>query len=90
MKVKEGYLLRKVAEENIVIYMGEEEGAFEGMIQLNPAGVYLWNKLTEGITFDDLISDMLEKYEDLDRDTAKKDLEEFIESVHFTLDCTYE
>lgn len=86
MKIKEGYLLRKVAEENIVIYMGEEDGAFEGMIQLNPAGVYLWNKLTDGISFDDLVNDMLGKYEGLDRDTAEKDLNEFLESIKFAVD----
>lgn len=86
MKVKEGYLLRKVAEENIAIYMGEEDGAFEGMIQLNAGGVYLWNKLTEGISFDDLVNDMLEKYENLDRATAEKDLKDFIDSIQFALD----
>ena len=86
MKIKEGYLLRKVAEENIVIYMGEEEGAFEGMIQLNPAGVYLWNKLVGGISFDDLLTDMLDKYEGIGRETAEKDLQEFIESIRFALD----
>ena len=86
MKIKEGYLFRKVADENIAIYMGEEEGAFEGMIQLNTAGVYLWNKLTEGISFDDLVNDMLDKYEGLDRDTAEKDLTEFLESIRFALD----
>lgn len=88
MKIKEGYLLRKVANENIAIYMGEEDGAFEGMIQLNPAGVYLWNKLAEGISFDDLVNDMLDKYEDLDRETAEKDLKEFIETIQFALDST--
>ena len=86
MKIKEGYLLRKVADENIAIYMGEEEGAFEGMIQLNPTGVYLWNKLTEGISFDDLVNDMLEKYEGLDRENAEKDLKEFIDTIQFALD----
>ena len=48
MRIKKGFLLRKAAQENIVIYVGDDENGFNGMIQLNSAGVILWNMMTEG------------------------------------------
>ena len=40
----------------------------------------------EKMRMNDLVSDMLDKYEDLDRNTAEKDLKEFIDTIQFALD----
>ena len=85
VKIKEGYLLRKVADENIVIYMGEEEGAFEGMIQLNSAGVFLWEELSKGCSFGELVQGMFDRYEGVDRSMVESDVEEFINSIRFAI-----
>ena len=85
MKIKEGYLLRKAAQENIVLYLGDDENELNGMIQLNEAGVVLWNLMAEGKTKDEIVIEMLELYDGLDERTAKRDLDEFIETIRIAL-----
>ena len=86
MKVKEGYLLRKAAQENIVLYLGDDENELNGMIHLNDAGVFLWNLMTEGKSRMEIVSEMLGIYNGLDEETAKQDLDEFIETVKVALE----
>lgn len=85
MKIKEGYLLRKVAEENIVIYIGDDENEFNGMIRLNDAGAILWRLMVEGKKRSEIISAMLDTYNGLDEETASRDLNEFVETIRLTL-----
>lgn len=85
LKIKEGYLLRKAAQENIVLYLGDDENELNGMIHLNDAGVILWNLMYEGKTRPEIIAKMLEIYSGLDEEIAKQDLNEFIETVKITL-----
>lgn len=85
MKIKEGYLLRKAAQENIVLYLGEDENELNGMIHLNDAGVILWNLMVEEKTRTEIVDEMLEMYNGLDEKTAKQDLDEFIETVRIAL-----
>ncbi|HIU48077.1 MAG TPA: PqqD family protein [Candidatus Avimonoglobus intestinipullorum] len=80
MKIKEGYILRQVAGNNIVIAVGDAAVDFNGLITINSAGAFLWNRLTEGATEEELLDAMLAEY-DVDRDTAKKDIDEFLEKL---------
>ena len=75
MKIKAGYLLRDVAGTHVVVPVGEVD--FDGMIKLNDTGVFLWKKLTQSVSFDDLIEAMLSEYS-VDRATAEKDAIAFI------------
>ena len=80
MKVKDGYILRQVAGNSIVIAVGDEALNFNGIITINGAGTFLWKKLTTGATRDELIAAMLDEY-DVDADTAAKDIDEFIKNL---------
>lgn len=86
MKIKKGYLLRKAAQENIVIYVGDEENEFNGMIRLNNAGVFLWNLMTAGKTRTEIVTAMLDTYLGLDKEIAERDLDEFINTVKFAIE----
>ena len=77
MKVKDGFVLRKVAGNYIIIGAGEEAVDFNGMITVNETGAFLWNLLSEDITVDELLSALLKEY-DIDENTAKADIDEFI------------
>ena len=80
MKIKNGYIMREVAGENVVIAVGEAARDFKGMIRLNPTGAFLW-KLLESDTDDSaMLAAMLDKY-DIDEDTAKRDIAAFVSSV---------
>lgn len=81
MKIKNGFLLRKVSEAFVVVAIGEAAECFKGMITLNCTGAFLWEKLTEGCEGKDaLIEALLSEY-DVDMETATKDVEAFIERV---------
>jgi len=80
MKIKEGYILRQVAGNSIVIAVGDEALNFNGIITINGAGTFLWEKLAEGADKNELLSAMLAEY-DIDEETASKDIDEFIEKL---------
>ena len=53
---------------------------FNGMMSLNETGAFLFEKMIEGTTKEQLIEQLMSQYE-IDADTAKNDVEEFIEKV---------
>ena len=80
MKIREGFLLRNVAGNNVVVPIGQATLDFNGMMSLNETGAFLFEKMIEGTTKEQLIEQLMSQYE-IDADTAKNDVEEFIEKV---------
>ena len=77
MKIKEGYILREVAGNYLVVAVGEASLDFNGVITLNETGVFLWNKLSQGATEEELVCAMTEEYE-IDDAVAKSDVLAFL------------
>lgn len=77
MKLKSGFVLRKVADTYIVVAIGGEAKAANVMITLNETGALLWEKLSAGADRETLCDAMLEIY-DIDRETAMSDVDAFI------------
>ncbi len=80
MKVKEGYMLRNVADNYIVVAVGENALDFNGLITTNETGAFLWELLEDNKSFDDLLSSVLNEYE-IDEATAKADIDGFIKKL---------
>ena len=80
MKVKKGFLLRKVGAQNVVVAIGAQSRNFNGIIRLNDTGKFLWEKLSKEISEDELISAMISEYE-IDEKTARDDITEFINTL---------
>ena len=80
MKIKKGFLLRKVGAQNVVVAVGAESRNFNGIIRLNDTGKFLWEKLSSEISEDELVSAMISEYE-IDEATARNDIETFIETL---------
>lgn len=78
MKIKNGFISRNVAGNNVVVAVGEQSRNFNGIIKLNETGMFLWEKLVVGIEREDLIDALLNEY-DIDRGTAENDIDAFIE-----------
>lgn len=76
MKIKEGFLIRKVASQYVVMPCNNDIN-FNGMISLNESGAFLFNLLKENITKDDLLQAMLNEY-DVSKEVALNDIEKFI------------
>lgn len=80
MKIKETFILRNIAGNNIVLPVGASSETFSGMMTLNESGVFLWNSLKNDISMDDLINAMLSEY-NVSAEDAKSDVEEFVKSL---------
>lgn len=63
MKIKKGFVLRKVAGQAMVIATGEASKDFHGMVKLNDTGCEIWQGLTEGLTEEEIVKKLTEKYE---------------------------
>ena len=75
MKLKEGFVLRTVAGETVVIPSGDDMD-LNMMITLNDTGRFLWEHLENGAEKEDLLKAMLGEY-DVDEDTAKAHIDAF-------------
>ena len=80
MKIKENYMLRKVADCYVVVPIGAAVAEFNGMINLNEVGAFLWHQLENENTVEGVLAAMLEEYE-VDEATAKSDLMRFIKEL---------
>ncbi len=80
MKIKEGFVLRNICGEYIVVAVGKQTLDFKGLIKLNETGAFLWEKLLAECTAEELIAAMQAEY-DVDAETAKADIEAFITSL---------
>lgn len=80
MKIKEGYMLRSVAGNHVVVPLGKEAADFNGMVNLNETGAFLWEKMKNDCTRDDLVSAVLEEY-DVTEELARQGVDSFIRKV---------
>ena len=79
MKLREGYLLRKVAGKNIVVSVGSDV-EFNGMLTLNDTGVFFWELLKNDTTKEEMLAKILEEY-DVSQDEASQDLDDFLNKL---------
>ena len=80
MKIKDGFVMKSIAGTDVVVPTGSNTVSFGSVITLNETGVFLWQKLQEEITQEQLVSAMLEEY-NIDEATAKNDVAEFIDKL---------
>ena len=75
MKIKEGFILRSICGEYIVVGEGLAQVNFNKMLSLNESAAYLWKEV-EGKEFtpEDLVQLLLDKY-DVSRKQAAADVE---------------
>lgn len=80
MKIKDGFILRDIASQTMVVAIGQQSVNFNGLIKLNSTGKYLWEKLQSDMDRDELVKAMTTDY-DIDKATAEKDIDAFIETL---------
>ena len=76
MKIKEGFILREVAGQTVVLPTGDELD-LNLMITLNGTGKFLWELLQAETDEDALVNALLGEY-DVDADTARKAVKAFV------------
>ncbi|MBP3477970.1 MAG: PqqD family protein [Oscillospiraceae bacterium] len=76
MKLKDGFLLREVAGQTVVLPTGSELN-LNMMITLNETGKFLWEQMQNEISEDALVCALLAEY-DVDEDRVRKSVEAFV------------
>ena len=80
MKVKPGYMLRKVVEIYVIIGIGDEAYTPNEILSLNETGAFLWRILEKGAEKPELAAALQREY-DTDPQTAERDVDVFLEML---------
>lgn len=80
MKIKDGFILRNVAGNNVVVPIGQATIDFNGMISLNDTGAFIFEQMLNEITRDELVRAVINEY-GIDGELAQKDVDAFIEKI---------
>lgn len=79
MKIKDGYALRSVAVETVVVPCNSSLN-FDSMITLNDTARFIWEKLQAETSEAEILKDMLLEY-DVDEETAEKCISAFVSKL---------
>lgn len=80
MKIKNGFMLRNIAGNNLIIGVGEVAGVLNGVVTLNETGVFLWNLLVKGCEIEELILSLMDEYE-VSEQVATADVNSFVNKL---------
>ena len=80
MRVDDGFVLREIAGDYVIIPTGKTVLDFNGMITVNEVGVSIWKMLQEETTFENIVKGILDEY-DADEETVKADVQEFLDRI---------
>ncbi|MBR6035918.1 MAG: PqqD family protein [Bacteroidaceae bacterium] len=80
MKIKEGFELRNVCGENIIIAHGVENIDFTKVITLNESAAFIWRHVEgKDFTEEDMVQLLLDEYE-VDAPQAQADVQQLLNS----------
>lgn len=80
MKIKDGYILRKLPGMNLVMPTGKNVKSFNGSLVLNDTGAFIFEKLQKGSTPEQTAQALTQEY-DVTIDTASIDVQKTIASL---------
>lgn len=79
-KIKEGYVLRRVAGQPVVIAVGKASEKFHGMIKLNESACCIWKGTEAGLTPEETALRLVQEF-DIDISTARMDTQKMMEKM---------
>ena len=80
MKRSADFLLREVADTQVLVPVGDAMIKFPGMVTLNGTGVYIWGLLEQEQSVESLVAALMEHYA-VDRETAQGDVVAFVNKL---------
>ena len=81
MRLNEGFVLKSMAGENVIMPSGGKIAQFNGTVILNEVSAFIVKQLQHGpLSREDLLELVLAEYE-VDRETAAKDLDELADKL---------
>ena len=80
MRIKQGFVMRRVAGQTVIVATGEAAEGFRGMIKVNEAGGEIWSALSEGLDEAAVAQRLTERFE-VSREVAERDVAAFVERM---------
>lgn len=80
MKMKDGFVLRELAGQYVVIATGEASKYFHGMVKLNQVGGEIWKGLEKGKTKEEVAREIANRYE-VSEEKSLQDVEGLINQM---------
>lgn len=77
MKLKEGFIVKKIAGDYLVVPTGDNIVDFAVAVSLNETGAFLWEQLKDETTVEKLAEALSKEYE-IDKETAKTDALDYV------------
>ncbi len=71
MKIKSGFVLHTMGNENVVVAVEERTVEFRGMIRLNSTGSFLWKLMESECTEQSLAHALFEQYDITEEQAAE-------------------
>lgn len=78
MKIKDGFVIRQVGGEHVVVPVGERSKEFHGMINMNKTGAFLWNFFSQEHTVEEGVAALCGEYK-VEKDVAEVDVKRFVD-----------
>lgn len=79
-EIKSRFVSRKVGDELVLVPLVDNVAKMDKLFNLNETAGFLWEKLNENSSAEELKSQLLEEF-DVDEATAEKDVNAFLERV---------
>lgn len=80
MKIKDGFVLRCIADEYVVIPVGNSFANSRIMLALNDTAAFIWKKLIDGTDIQSIAIALCEEY-DLTYENAIQDITQFCKEL---------
>ena len=80
MKASNQFILRTIADEHLLIPVGESAISVKGLIALSESGLLLYKKMMDGCTREELIAALTSEYE-VSEGEAAQDTDAFLNQM---------
>ena len=80
MKIKQGFVLRQLAQTWTVLPLAEQAKSLKGILTLSDTGALLWKRLERGCDLSELVTALTDEYE-VTPEQAQVDAIRFIEKI---------
>jgi len=78
MKLRCDYIIKTIEGKNVLIPIGSDVISLSKLITVNSSALTILEYLKEEISFPDLLDKLIEKFNDVEVNTLKEDVTEFL------------
>ena len=83
-KLKTKFVAREVGNELIIVPLSGNVAQMNALFTLNETGKFIWDNATDNNSIEDIVMLMTDTF-DIDSQTAKKDIDTFLQKLETTL-----